>query len=266
MEEPRAWEAFFREHRVQCLIYAAGVCDVERCEANPDFAWTVNVHGVECMLDALPDDVRLVHCSSDHVFGGRERPYAEYDESEPLSVYGHTRAQAEARIASRRPDALIVRLGLPIGPSLDGRTGHLDWLRHRHAGDLPMTLIEGERRSAVWADAAADRIHALAETSIRGVRHIVATQATSRLELAHHLCAQLGIRPSFDVKDRGELLTPHLGNVELASRFTDELAQPLPGVLSQGASPRCLRGRRLQPDVGAERTAGGVRTPALDRP
>lgn len=233
-EDARAWEAFFERHPVRRLIYAAGICDVDRCQADPDFAWRVNVRGVECMLDALPSHVRLVYCSSDHVFGGRARPYAEQDSPDPLTVYGRTRVQAEAAIGSRRPDALIVRVGLPVGPSMDGRTGHLDWLRHRHARDLPMTLVVDERRSAVWADAAADRIHALAETSIGGIRHLTTTQALSRPQLARHLCAWIGIHPNFELKARDELLAPHLGNVELESSFTDALARPLAPVLPHG--------------------------------
>jgi dTDP-4-dehydrorhamnose reductase len=229
-EDAEAWQAFFETHAVRRLIYAAGICDVDRCEADPAFAWTVNVRGVECMLKALPDHVRLVHCSSDHVFGGRTRPYLEADPPHPISVYGRTRVQAEAIVRSHRPDALIVRVGLPIGPSLDGRTGHLDWLRHRHARGLPMTLVADERRSAVWADAAAERIHDLAESSIEGIRHISTMHALSRPQLARRLCASLGIAPTFTLTTRAELCVPHLGNVELASSFTDTLARPLASI------------------------------------
>ena len=230
-EDARAWALFFEEHRVRRLIYAAGVCDVDRCEADPVFAWTVNVGGLECMLDALPADVRLVYCSSDHVFAGRDEAYREHDAPEPVSVYGRTRVEAEARVRAGRPDALIVRIGLPVGPSLDGRTGHLDWLRHRHARALPMTLIEDERRSAVWADAAAVRIHELVDSSVAGIRHLTSTGALSRPELAERLCAWLGIRPRFRYERRDDLEGPHLGNVELDSSFTDALATPLPAIM-----------------------------------
>ncbi|MEM7159692.1 MAG: sugar nucleotide-binding protein [Myxococcota bacterium] len=228
VEDRDAWAPLFGEHPVDTLIYAAGVCDVDRCEEKPDFAWSINVGGVEAMLRALPSTTRLLYCSSDHVFGGRDAPYLESDAPAPISAYGRTRAEAEARVLEHDSRHLVVRLGLTIGPSLAGRTGHLDWLRYRHEHGLPMTLIEDEWRSAVWAEPAVRRIFALARSERAGVQHLAA-RALPRPELARRLARRLGIEPEFRVQRRAQQITPHLGKIELGSMFDDPLAAPLPG-------------------------------------
>ncbi len=216
VEDSAGWEHLFRRHGVGTVIYAAGVCDVGRAEADPSFAWSVNVGGVEALSTAMPANVRLVYVSSDHVFGGRDAPYLETDDRCPISAYGRIRAAAEARISSRHPTALVVRVGLPIGPSLDGRTGHLDWLQYRHRRRLPMTLIRDEYRSAIDAEVAARRILALAKSSATGIRH-AAAPAISRPELATRLCRSLDINPTFELRNRSQLKVPHLGHVELGT-------------------------------------------------
>lgn len=220
------WEVL-RRHAPDILIYSAGICNVDRCAAHPEHAWSVNLGGVTAMLDALPARTRLVHCSSDHVFGGRAQPYVESTPTEPISEYGRTRVAAERRVLERRPDALIVRVGLPIGTSMSGRIGHLDWLRYRHERGLPMTVVDGEHRAAVWATAGAERIFAWARSDVRGIRHLAAHRASHRPQLAAALCQHLGIEPAFGTVRRSTLGRPHLGHIDLQTEHDDGLGAPL---------------------------------------
>jgi dTDP-4-dehydrorhamnose reductase len=228
VEDPAAWRAV-AEARPDVVVHCAAVCHVQRCEADPPFATRINVGGVRAMLEALDADTRIVYCSSDHVFGcGGPDPITETSRRAPISVYGKTRAQAEDLVLRDRPDALVVRVGLPIGPSLDGRTGHLDWLRYRHAAGLSMTVVAGEHRAAFDAEAGAARIADLAMSQIAGIRHLAATHVVERPMLAAHLCRRLGIEtPRYEVVDRTSLPRPHLGRVELSTRFAGDLAHPL---------------------------------------
>ena len=229
VEEPRDWDRL-RDAPPDVIVYCAGVCHVQRCEDDPAFARAINLGGVAAMLDALGEQTRLVYCSSDHVFGaGGPEPFVETSPRCPISVYGRTRVEAEDLVRDRRPDALVVRVGLPIGPSLSGTTGHLDWLRHRHRAGLPMTVIDGEWRTAVPADLAARRILDLAASDVRRVRHLAAPEPIARPTLAARLCARLEISaPAYDVRLRRELSVPHLGRVALGTQYDDALARPLP--------------------------------------
>ncbi len=230
VEDPADWSRL-AQRPPDLLIYCAGVCNVERCAAHPNFAWAVNLGGVVAMLDALPRSTRLVLCSSDHVFAGRPEPYVESSPPDPISIYGHTRVASERHVLDRRPDALVIRVALPIGASMSGRIGHLDWLRHRHARQLPMTVVDGEHRAAVWAPQAARRIMMLAQSDARGIRHLAATRASGRPQLAATLCRHLGLTPAYEVVARAALGRPHLGHIDLQTEHHDALAAALPAVI-----------------------------------
>lgn len=209
----------------EIVLYCDAVCDVPKCEKNPSWARAINVSNFELLLAQLEPQTRLVYVSSDHVFGG-DGIYDEQSPVAPISVYGETRIEAEA-LVSKRPGALLIRVGLPVGRSLDGRTGHLDWLRYRHGKGLPITIIHDELRSAIWADQLAKRVLELAESDVTGCRHVVATRPVMRPDLAVALMASMGLPPAFDVASRAAQPYPHLGQVELATVYDDLLAQPL---------------------------------------
>ena len=230
LEDPTWPATVFDQYQPDIFIQCHAVCDVPRCEAAPNWAREVNIVYLKRVLDALPYKTRLVYVSSDHVFGG-DGVYDEASPPCPISVYGRTRVEAEEMVLSR-PGSLVIRVGLPIGPSPNGRTGHWDWLRYRISKHLPVTIVHDEYRSVVWAHELALRVMQMAESrEVNGIRHVSATRAISRVELANHLLTIFGEPANYQRESRFERAMPHLGRVELASRFQGEFSQPLICVL-----------------------------------
>ncbi len=231
-EDTEGWLRWIDREQPTGLIYCAGVCDVEQCEAHPAWARRINVDAVIELVRRLPTTVHLVYVSSDHVFAGRDRPYLETDQPDPISHYGRLRVEVEQRILDRRPDALIVRPGLCVGPSPSGRKGHWDSLAYRLRRRRPVTIIAGEYRSAVWADDAAQRILDWTDARRSGIRHLTAERPTARPELADAICRARGLPSDYVVRDRATLNRPHLGKVELASVHDEPPLQALPDRLA----------------------------------
>ena len=231
LEDERSYDKLFAVEPPRALIHCGGICDVEKCEANPAWARAVNATSLEYLLARLPSATRLVYVSSDHVFAGRRRPYDERSRPSPLTEYGRTRVAAERLILTKRPDALVLRYALCVGPSVDGRKGHLDWLRYRRRRGLPITIVEDELRSAVWAGDLARRILDYVDSDIAGIRHVAAEKAVSRPELAAYLNRRFRIGARFKLEARAGRLVPHLGRVELATAYSDALAAPLSAVV-----------------------------------
>ncbi len=221
--------ALFEHYQPDVLLYCHAVCDVPKCTAAPGWAREINVEHVRRVLAALPAKTRFVYVSSDHVFGG-DGVYDEAAPPCPISVYGRTRVNAEALVLERT-GSLVIRVGLPIGPSPTGRTGHWDWLRYRMQRNLPVTIVDDESRSVVWADDLSDRVMRLADSSETGVRHVAATRALSRVELANYLLSLFGMKANYSRESRHERAAPHLGQVELATLYRGDLFTPLASVL-----------------------------------
>lgn len=229
LEDPAWPDAVFKQFQPDILLHCHAVCDVPRCEAAPDWAREVNLVYLKHVIDALPAKTRLVYVSSDHVFGG-DGVYDEDSAPCPISVYGRTRVEAEEMVL-KRSGSLIIRVGLAIGPSPNGRTGHWDWLRYRTQRQLPVTIVHDEYRSVVWANHLALRVMRLAEGDETGLRHVSATRAVSRIELANYLLDSFGENANYQRESRHERSAPHLGRVELASIFRGTLYEPLVSVI-----------------------------------
>ena len=219
----------FQQMQPKILLYCHAICDVPKCEANQNWAYEMNVHQLERVIMALPESTRLVYVSSDHVFG-RDGVYTEESCPCPISVYGRTRTDAE-HLVLKRAESLVVRAGLGIGKSHDGRTGHLDWLRYRSQQRLPITIIQDEHRSTIWQHDLASRIMHLAQSGETGISHVPATRAVSRVDLANYLIRKFQIPATFKIEFSHQQAYPHLGRVELRSVRKGALFKPLASVL-----------------------------------
>lgn len=230
--EDESWIARqFQQYTPSTIIYAHAVCDVSKCQKHPTWAHELNVEHLKRFLKFIPPKTRLAYISSDHVFG-HDGTYTESSPPCPISEYGQTRVQSE-QIASQHPNTIIIRPGLPIGPSPNKRTGHYDWLHSRHKRKLPITIIKDEARSAVCVQDLVERILQLTESDFTGIAHIPAVQCIDRVSLAKHIMKTSDIHPEFKIETREQQPAPHLGRIELQSEHDHPLFSPLPSIINK---------------------------------
>ena len=97
------------------VVHAAAWTAVDACEGDPDRAFAVNALGTRHVAEAARRaGAHLVYLSTDYVFDGSSpRPYVEWDEPNPLSVYGRSKLAGEQRVPAgvhRGPDLVGVRV------------------------------------------------------------------------------------------------------------------------------------------------------------
>jgi dTDP-4-dehydrorhamnose reductase len=149
---------------------------------DPAEAWSVNVDGSEHVARAAAGTgARLVHLSTDVVFGGRKgAPYVEADPTDPVTDYGRTKAEAERRVAAAHPAALVVRTSLIVGGPDGPESKHEESAR---SGDG--TWYVNEIRSPVQVDdLVAALLELLRDHDVAGPLHVAGADAVSRHELA----------------------------------------------------------------------------------
>ncbi len=80
-------------------------------EEEPEKAVAINEYGVAKLMDACNrHNTTLVHLSSDYVFDGKKgSPYTEEDSTNPLTVYGKTKAAGEKVVLEQGIKSYVVR-------------------------------------------------------------------------------------------------------------------------------------------------------------
>lgn len=135
---------------------------------------------------------RLIHVSTDMVFRGRASPYVESDRADALTDYGRWKAEADARVLTAHPLALIVRPSLLYGTDRLG-TCQLD-VQRAIAGAHPMTFFTDESRCPAHAGDVAAAICRLADRQdVMGVLHLTGPQALTRAQFAIAISRNLGL-------------------------------------------------------------------------
>lgn len=104
--------AKIKELNPEVVINAAAYTAVDDCEKNRDLAMKVNGEGPGNLAKICKDlEAILVHYSTDYIFNGQKTDgYREdYDQIEPLSVYGESKALGEKLIKENCEKYYILR-------------------------------------------------------------------------------------------------------------------------------------------------------------
>jgi dTDP-4-dehydrorhamnose reductase len=152
---------------------------------------SVNVEGTRAVAAAAAAaGARLVHLSTDVVFGDGERPLTEDDPPHPVTAYGTSKLAAERACP---PDALIVRTSLLYGG--DVPSTHEVAAIEAADGARDMAFFTDEVRCPIAVGDLADAVLELAALDITGPLHVAGADALDRLQFARLVAARHGRDP-----------------------------------------------------------------------
>ncbi|MEE3135773.1 MAG: SDR family oxidoreductase, partial [Candidatus Neomarinimicrobiota bacterium] len=89
------------------ILNLAAMTDVDKCENDPSMARAINVDGVKNLCRGFGG--HFIQISTDYVFDGIAGPYYELDETNPISVYGRTKLDADEWLRINHTRATILR-------------------------------------------------------------------------------------------------------------------------------------------------------------
>jgi len=98
-------------HRPAVVVNGAAYTSVDRAEREPEIAAAANVTGPAVLAAVCASTgVPFIHISCDYVFNGAKKSaYVESDRVAPISVYGRTKAEGEAKVRELCPRHVILR-------------------------------------------------------------------------------------------------------------------------------------------------------------
>jgi len=99
------------------VMHLAAETDVDKCELEPDHAFVTNTIGTQNVsLTCQKRDILMIYISTIGVFyGDKPELYTEFDEPNPINVYGRSKLEGEKIVQNLLRRYYIVRAGWMVG-------------------------------------------------------------------------------------------------------------------------------------------------------
>lgn len=175
-----------REFQPDCVINTAAMTNVDACETDQERCELLNVTAVKYLIEAcLEQDVHFLHLSTDFVFDGKNGPYKESDEPNPLSVYAASKLRAEELVqASGLSKWSIARTIIIYGIVDDmSRSNLVLWAKGALEKGDSINVVNDQFRSPTLAEDLAIGCALIEEKEATGIYHLSGPETHSILEL-----------------------------------------------------------------------------------
>ena len=176
------------------IVHAAAWTAVDACEGDPERAFLVNALACRHVAEAARlSGAHLCSVSTDYVFDGTSpRPYQEWDEPSPRSVYGQSKWGGELEVLRGAPGASVVRTSWVCG-----RYGAnmVKTVLRLGAQPGPLAFVDDQHGCPTFADDLAGAIRMLVGRRLPGLFHVTNQGPTTWYGFACDVLAAAGMAP-----------------------------------------------------------------------
>jgi dTDP-4-dehydrorhamnose reductase len=216
----------FTAFRPELVLHGGAMTEVDLCESEIDLAYAVNAVGSRNVAEAAAlVGAHVVYVSTDYVFDGTaDRPYREWDPTNPTSVYGASKLAGEREC---RPGSTIVRTS---------------WLCGAHGNNIVRTALrladgEGDLRfvddqhgSPTFTADLAPAVVTLGLDRRPGIFHATNSGATTWWGFVRAVLAEAGADPERVLPIKTDEFDPPLLAPRPAYSVLDNMALRLSGL------------------------------------
>ncbi len=169
----------------ECVFHTAALTNVDACEREENKAWDINVVGTDNLVHACQSfPCKFIHLSTDYIYNGKNGPYDENDQPDPLSIYGKTKLESEKIVRNRLDDYLIVRTMILYGYFPGVRKNFVTWLIEELEKGKELRIVTDQYGTPTLADDCAKALLTLYKKNGRGVYHIAGRDLINRYDFA----------------------------------------------------------------------------------
>lgn len=173
------------ELKPDVVINTAAMTNVDACEHDKEGCRKLNVDAVQYLVEAcIRNACHLVHLSTDFIFDGKNGPYTEEAEPNPLSYYGKSKLAAEEVILKSEVKAAILRTVLVYGIAEDmSRSNIVLWAKGALEKAQPINVVDDQFRTPTLAEDLADGCILAARKKAEGIYNISGKDQLSIIEI-----------------------------------------------------------------------------------
>ncbi|MFA6618317.1 MAG: SDR family oxidoreductase [Candidatus Neomarinimicrobiota bacterium] len=173
------------------IIHTGALTHVDYCESHEEESYKHTVASTEAAIKlANSFKAKFVFISSDYIFDGKNGPYDEEAEPNPLSVYGRHKLLAEKLVKEHCENYLILRITNVYGKEIRGKN-FIAFLAKRALSENPKELRLPQDQYATPINAAdiAKFLAVMLKDDKQGIYNLASDEYLNRVELAEKVLA-----------------------------------------------------------------------------
>ena len=149
-----------KQIRPDVVIHTAAKSSPDFCEKFPEDAWKINVQGTRNVMKYGSDiGAKVFIMTSNHVFSGKNPPYKESSQRDPVNRYGKTKLQNEEDAMHGRYNATVLRLMTMYGwGNPAGQKNTAMWVIDMLSSEKSIKVVDDVYNNFLWVGQAADII------------------------------------------------------------------------------------------------------------
>ena len=178
----------------QVVINTAAFTNVDLCEDEKKACDTLNVDAVKYLADAcLKVDAHLIQISTDFIFDGKDGPYSEEDEPNPLSYYGLSKLKSEQLLQAHSVKWTVLRTIIVFGVGEYLSKGNIVlWAKGALEKRDPLNIIDDQFRAPTLAEDLADICILAAKKKALGIFNASGKDIMSIYEIVETIAKHYG--------------------------------------------------------------------------
>ncbi len=176
------------------VIHLAAETDVDRCQVDHDHAYRTNTVGTwNVALTCQKEDIPMVYVSTAGVFDGEKaEPYVEFDEPNPVNIYGKAKLEGERIVTHLLSRYFIVRAAWMIGGgAIKDKKFVGKIMKQISSGGKELKAVDDKVGSITYSLDFSRCLASLIKTDFYGLYHMANKGSCTRYDVARHILDHL---------------------------------------------------------------------------
>lgn len=184
IQNPSQVEKVIQQLSPRIIFHPAALASVEACQEQPAQCWDINVEGTRSLAKAAKKiGAKVVYFSTDYVFDGKQGPYTEEDDPNPINVYGKAKFAAEQLLKEELESFLIVRVNVVYGWEPRGKNFVMG-LRKKLGQGSQIKVPDDQIGNPTYVDDIVDTVIELVDRGETGLFHVAGNHHIDRFTFA----------------------------------------------------------------------------------
>jgi len=181
------------------IINAAAMTNVDECEERKAECDIINVELVRQLVQSCKNNnIHLIHISTDFIFDGKNGPYKETDNPNPLSHYGLSKLNSEEIIINAKIEYTIIRTILVYGIVDNMRKNNIIlWIKDSIENKRIITIIDDQFRMPTFVDDLAMACLSAVQKKARGIFNVSSNKLLSIYDMAIEIANTFNLDKSY---------------------------------------------------------------------